>query len=204
MTIFPAYAASFELYPKSGEAFQHLSPLLDKIESVNFVLSISDPRVNQGQMISTFDAELENKILSLGASLFDFIMPAAIPQEHDFAFSYSGQKVAVEIEKANREKILRDFLKCHMYLQLGADLTIVVLPKNYSHKLGSWNLFEFGVQRYNECLTFGFGTPESLGRILLLGFEQFCATTNELMTKRIRDRMRKESIKEFEGLHRES
>ena len=196
MKIFPAYAANFELYPKDGEASQHLTPLLDNIKKVDFVLSVSDPNVNQGQMTSTFDAELEKRILDFGASSIDFKLPPTIPQELDFAFSYGGYKVAVEIEKANREKILRDFLKCHMYLLSGANFTLVVLPKNYPHKHGVWNLFEFGVQRYKECLAYGFGTPGSLGRILLLGFEQVCGTTNETLSSKNRDRIRKEALEQ--------
>lgn len=194
MTVFPAYAANFELYPKASEAHQHLAPLLNSIVRVEFVLCVADPNSNQGQMASTFDAELEKSIMCLGASPIDFKLPATIPQELDFAFSYVGYKVAVEIEKANREKILRDFLKCHMYLHSGADFTLVALPINYPHKHGVWNLFEFGVQRYKECLAYGFGTPDSLGRILLLGFEQFCGTTNGSLSCKSRDRMRQEAL----------
>lgn len=102
MTIFPAFASNFKLYPKDGTAAQHLAPELGNIKKVDFFLSVVDPKVNQGQMVSTFDAELEKSILVLGASAIDFRLPAAIPQEHDFAFSFAGQKVAVEIEKANR------------------------------------------------------------------------------------------------------
>lgn len=194
MKVFPAYAANFELYPKDGEAYQHLAPLLGNIKRVDFALSVVDPKVNQGQMVSTFDVELEKSIIGLGASSNDFRLPPIIPQKLDFAFSYDGLKVAVEIEKANKEKILRDFLKCHMYLHFGVDFTLVVLPINYPHKLSVWNLFEFGVQRYKECLAFGFGTPKSLGRILLMGFEQVCGTTNIALSCKSRDRMRQEAL----------
>jgi len=194
MTIFPAYAGNFNMYPGDGEAYLHLAPLLDNIKRINFVLSVADPKVNQGQMVSTFDAELEKSIIALGASSINFKLPEPIPQELDFAFSFDGKKVAVEIEKANREKILRDFLKCHMYLHSGADFTLVVLLKNYPHKHGVWNLFEFGVQRYKECLAYGFGTPESLGRILILGFDQFDGKTGELLSSRTRERMRKQAL----------
>jgi len=34
------------------------------------------------------------------------------------------------------------------------------------------------VRRFQECLTYGFGRADTLGRILLLGFEQFDASTN--------------------------
>lgn len=193
MTIFPAYAANFELFPSVGEAIPHLSPLLGRLKRVDFVLRVADPSVNQGQMDSSFDEGLEKGILALGASPFDFRLPRGIPQELDFAFAFAGYKVAVEIEKANREKILRDILKCHMYLHSGADFALVVLPMNYPHKHGVWNLFEFGVQRFKECMAYGFGTPEKLGRILMLGYQQFEASTNELLSTKTRQRMRQQA-----------
>lgn len=144
-------------------------------------------------MVSDFDDELEKTLLTLGASPFHLRLSSEIPQELDFAFVFGGRVVAVEIEKANREKILRDILKCHMYLHSGADFAIVVLPKNYPHTHGVWDLFEFGVQRFNECKTYGFGTADKFGRILLLGFEQFAASTNEPLSKKTRQEMRKEA-----------
>jgi hypothetical protein len=193
MTTFHAYAANFELYPNEGEAFRHLSPLIGGLKRINFSLRVDDPSVNQGQMVSDFDGELEKTLLTLGASPFDLRLSSEIPQELDFALVFGARVVAVEIEKANREKILRDILKCHMYLHSGADFAIVVLPKNYPHTHGVWDLFEFGVQRFNECKTYGFGTADKLGRILLLGFEQFAASTNEPLSQKTRQEMRKEA-----------
>ena len=91
------------------------------------------------------------------------------------------------------EKILRDILKCHIYMSAGADFALIGLPKNYPHTHGFWNLFEFGVQRFTECKTYGFGTPDKLGRILLLGYEQFIASTDEPLSSQTRQKMRKES-----------
>lgn len=190
MTNFPAYASNFEIYPRDGDVFQKLSPLLQKLNRVEFTLRVNDPTVNQGQMDSDFDTELEKAFLANGAMPLVLPLPENIPQELDFAFSFSGKSVAVEIEKANREKILRDILKCHMYLHAGADFALVALPKNYSHKHGVWNLFAFGVGRFSECATYGFGTADKLGRILLLGFEQFDALTNKPLSKLTRLEMR--------------
>src|ERR1022692_17269 len=190
MTTFPAYAANFSLHPQDNEAFRLLSPMLSRLQRVDFVLRVENPAVNQGQMASDFDSKLEAALLASGATPHSLQLPPGVPQELDFAFTFAGKKVAVEIEKANREKILRDMLKCHMYLHAGADFALVALPVNYSHKHGVWNLFEFGVERYDECRTYGFGTPDKLGCILLLGFEQFDAGTNETLCKKTRLRMR--------------
>ncbi len=190
MSTFPAYAANFELHPKEGEAARHLAPLVNGLGRIDFAFRVDDPTVNQGQMDSDFDARLEAALRSRGATPMNLALPVGVPQESDFAFTFGGRTVAVEIEKANREKILRDFLKCHIYLHAGAHFAVVVLPRNYAHKHGEWNLFQFGVERYDECRTYGFGLPDKLGRIALLGFDQHEAFTNRLLTKAIREQWR--------------
>ncbi len=190
MTTFPAYADNFEIYPKDGEAARHLAPLFGGLSRIDFSLSVDDPKVNQGQLASSFDTALETALRAGGTTPFKLPLPPDVPQELDFAFAFGGRTVAVEIEKANREKILRDFLKCHIYLHVGAHFAVVALPRNYAHKHGVWDLFEFGMERYNECRTYGFGTAVNLGRILLLGFDQREAATNRLLSKAIREEMR--------------
>jgi hypothetical protein len=190
MTTFPAYATNFALHPEEGEATRHLAPLVKNLGRLNFVYRVADPRANQGQMDSDFDARLEGAFASCGAVPFHLTLPAGVPQELDFAFGFGGGTVAVEIEKSNREKILRDLLKCHIYLRAGAQFALVVLPRNYAHKHGEWNLFKFGVERYDECRAYAFGSPDTLGRIALLGFDQYEAAKNRPMTKAIREEMR--------------
>jgi hypothetical protein len=193
MMTFAAYATRFQLFPETGEAFDHLSPLVRQIQRVEFALRVANPNVNQGQMDSDFDARLEDAFTAGGGQRHHLALPRGILQELDFAFSYAGKSVAVEIEKSNREKILRDILKCHMYLHAGADFALIVLPLNYPHKLGVWNLFDFGVQRLNECRAYGFGTPDRLGRIALLGFTQHEVATDAPLSTLTRQRMRLES-----------
>ena len=168
-----AYCSSIELYPTDNLAYESLNKILLGIDRFDFVCYIHDPNINQGQMTSDLDERLEQAVLSQGAASHRLDLPPEIPQQLDFAFRYNDSVVAVEVERTNREKILRDILKAHMYLNSGADYALLALPKNYSHRHGVWNLYEFGVQRFRECRTYGFGTEERLGRILLLGFEQF-------------------------------
>jgi hypothetical protein len=199
MTTFPVYATNFELHPRDGEAAQSLSPLLNGLGRIDFAFTVADASVNQGQTACDFDCALERALLARGATTFTLPLPRSVPQELDFAFSFLGRTVAVEIEKANREKILRDILKCHIYLHAGADFAVVALPRNYPHKHGVWNLFEFGVERYNECRTYGFGTAETLGKIALLGFDQFDAATNRLLSKATRAAMRLQAAAPMEA-----
>jgi hypothetical protein len=191
VTTFPAYASNFEFCPQDGDAWQHLAPLFAEVKRVDFQFHVADPSVNQGQMTADFDERLENALHAAGAELFHLKLHRDIPQELDFAFSYQGKTVAVEIEKANREKILRDLLKSHMYLNSGADFALIVLPRNYPHTHGIWDLFAFGAARYQECLKYGLGTPVTLGRILLVGYTQYDGQTGDKISTVTRLRMRK-------------
>jgi hypothetical protein len=194
MITFPAYAEAFEVYPEEGEAFEHLAALLRGLKRVDFTLRVDAPAVNQGQMDSDFDEALKKELLAAGAQSLE--LKLGIPQKHDFAFTYRERTVAVEIEKANREKILRDVLKCHMYLHAGVDFAIIGLPKNYPHTRDVWNLYRFGVERLSECKTYGFGMADKLGRILLLGFNQHEASSNRLLCKVTRQEMRTQAAAE--------
>jgi hypothetical protein len=84
MITFAAYASAFELFPKDGEAFEHLSPLLHGLKRVEFALRVDDPSVNQGQMASDFDEALEQALLAAGAQPFDLKLLPHITQEYDF------------------------------------------------------------------------------------------------------------------------
>lgn len=193
MKVFHAYAANFELFPDNTDVFRHLSPLLHQLTRVDFTLRVENPSANQGQMASSFDGELERALHSLGARQYQLRLPEGIPQEFDFAFEYEARSVAVEIEKSNREKILRDILKCHMYMYAGVDYTLVGLPRNYAHSRGIWDLYGFGVQRLKECINYGFGTLDKLGRILLFGFTQYDAASNKQLSSLIRQQIRKKA-----------
>jgi hypothetical protein len=56
MTDFPAYAADFQLRPRSGTTFSHLSPLFRGLRRVDFTLQVVDPHVNEGQILKTIRA----------------------------------------------------------------------------------------------------------------------------------------------------
>jgi hypothetical protein len=93
--------------------------------------------------------------------------------------------VVVEVEKANREKILYDFLKFHMYLQNGADLGLLFLPKNYSHRSGEWDLFDCGKTRHQQARDYGFGSQSILDRILIVGYQQ-CTIEGVPLDRKVR------------------
>lgn len=112
-------------------------------------------------------------LLAHGGQAAELDLPPEVVKEYVFAFSFAKKLVVAEVEKANRDKILYDFLKFHMYLRHGADFALLILPKNYSHRGGEWNLFDWGTTRYKQSLEFGFGSPSIFQRILVIGYEQF-------------------------------
>ena len=197
MMDFPVYASHFQLFPPEGKAYNHLQNLLTSLERIDFTLQVKDPSKNSGQMISDFDLQLQKVLLSHGAVNFNLPLPPDIRQELDFTITYQGSSVAVEIEKTNKEKILRDILKCHMYLYYAADYSLVVLPTNYPHKHGIWDLFRFGSEAFTQCKQYGFGTSDKLERIILLGYTQFDASTQKSLDTDIRQQMRETAKKTY-------
>lgn len=176
-------ARHFELFPKDSTAYRELRPLLVACKEVRFPYSIGDR--NSNQFTLEFDDKLKAQLITCGAVEAQFEMPAEIKKEYDFAFSFAGKLVVVEVEKANREKILYDYLKFHMYLKSGADFSILFLTKNYAHRLGEWDLFDWSVKRYRQCLEFGFGNSQLFDRMLLVGYEQ-CTVEGIALSSNVR------------------
>lgn len=179
-------ARRFEVYPATSSAFGALRPLLERCDEVRFSGRIGEK--NNNQITLDFDDRLRDTFCGYGAIETELSLPDGVAKEYDFAFDFAGHRVAVEVEKANREKILYDILKCHMYLSGDAAFALLVLPKNYPHRHGEWDLFATGVARYRQCLDCGFGTPETFDRILIVGYEQATAD-GERLTGQVRSRL---------------
>lgn len=81
--------------------------------------------------------------------------------------------VTVEIEKSNKKTIWFDFMK--LTLLIGrqiADYGILVVPRNYAHKNGIWDLF-FEARYYRYCLAkFAKVDEELLSKIAIIGYTQ--------------------------------
>ncbi len=148
-----------------------LSPMVSQLGEVRFTGRVGAK--NSGQCDFDLDDRLAEHIHGLaGVAGADLSMPG-IQKRFDFAFTWSGKHVVVEVEKANWEKVLYDFLKAHIYFSRGADFVVVFVPKNYVHSGKSpTNTFRVARQRYDQCVEHGFGSREIFGRILLVGYEQ--------------------------------
>ena len=163
-------ARAFECHPTASTGYSVVAPLVDRLGDVPFTGRISEK--NSGQWDSDLDDRLAECFWSMrGNRRLDFNAPD-FQKKCDFAFVRNGTSVVVEVEKANWEKVLYDFLKAHIYFAYGADVVVVFAPKNYVHSARSpTNTFAKARQRYDHCIQFEFGTVEKLGRILLVGYE---------------------------------
>jgi len=176
-------ARNFECFPATSPACEVLRPVLRQCAEVKFPFRISER--NSNQFTFDFDAHLKSRLIACGAVEADLALPREITKEYDFVFSVGDKKVVAEVEKANWNKILYDFLKFHMYFQHGADFAALFLPKNWPHAHGEENLFEIGSIRYQQCVQFGFGTRVLFDRIALVGYEQY-TVENVLLTSLVR------------------
>lgn len=189
-------ARNFSWYPDTSLACQTLSPLLSKLGEVRFPYAIGER--NSNQFTFKFDSCLKARLLAIGAVETKLVLPKEIKKEQDFVFSFGSKKIVVEVEKSNREKILYDFMKFHIYFGADALFALLFLPNNWAHSGGEIDLFAEGKKHYQHCLKFGFGTPDSLGRILLVGYQQFTVegklVTSEIRRSLIADRKRAATI----------
>jgi hypothetical protein len=85
----------------------------------------------------------------------------------------SGTIVVVEIEKANREKILRDIVKMLLFFEANqADLAALVCPRNYVHSGGVWKVFDTAHQVLRAFVRVTQLPESKANRLALIGFTQ--------------------------------
>ena len=179
-------AQNFEAYPLDSRAYRNLWPLLEQCRKLHFTGQIGEK--NNNQITLDFDKRFAAMLVDHGATKIGLTLSMGVEQDYDFAFDYNRKRVAVEVEKSNREKILYDILKSHIYLKEDADFAMLVLPKNYAHRHGEWDLFDMGKERYKLCLNYNFGQRENFDRILLVGYEQ-TTSEGEPLTAQLRDKL---------------
>jgi hypothetical protein len=179
-------ARNFDWYPRGSPAAIALSPTLKRCSEVRFPFRIGER--NSNQFTFDFDTHLEAHVMRCGGESIKFSLPKSIKRAFDFVFTFKGKLVAAEVEKANKDKILYDFLKFHMYFRNKVDFGVLFLPKNWPHSNGEVNMFDNGIERYQRCVEFGLGARSGFDRILLVGYQQF-TTQGELFTKEVRKQL---------------
>jgi hypothetical protein len=84
-----------------------------------------------------------------------------------------GVAVAIEVEKSNKKTIWFDIIKILMLVEQHiADFGILLVPRNYAHKLGEWDLFR-EARFYRWCLLrFARVNPGLLSKLAIIGYTQ--------------------------------
>lgn len=171
---------SFDLSIKDIEAFelekgvnQQIVNLALALENLTYKLICNSPR-NSYQKESTLDTNIRNYLQSFGNGIINpKIDHCPINITYDFALRIGNSNVVFEIEKANKEKILYDFLKAHIYLDSNIDKFVIIAPKNWMHSLGYYDLFKTAKERLQLCYKYRMGDKMKLKNILVIGFNQY-------------------------------
>jgi hypothetical protein len=138
---------------------------------------------NSYQINFSFDRALEESLVASGlvCTPANLSMPGEIislvGRGADFKVECgpNRERAVVEIEKAQKEKILRDFVKLLLFLDEGsADCGLLICPRNYAHGTGNglWHVFDTARQ-VTQALVRAAEIPErKADRIALIGYTQ--------------------------------
>ena len=160
---------NIEVYPPSFTD-QNLISEIKKLEGNSYSLFCKSPH-NSFQLDSNFDLRAKEILISNGAidSSFNCQEESMFA---DFTLSISDKKIVFEAEKSDKEKILYDFLKFHVYITSGADGAVLICPHNWPHAKGTYKLFSLAKERFDLCRKYGMINSSCLDKILLVGFSQ--------------------------------
>lgn len=145
---------------------------LRKLEGLEYRFRCRGPR-NGYQLDSTFDIAAKAQLLGSGCQQISFVPNCHVSIDFDFVLDIHGDKIVFEIEKANKEKLLYDFLKMHVYLHHSEiSAAVLIVPLNWAHSSGVQDLFSFARERFDLCKTYGMIDPQKAQRMLIVGAPQ--------------------------------
>ncbi len=171
--LFPMTIGEVRFHPPSFSQDKVLTALR-QLEGVEYTLACRSTS-NSHQLNSDFDVVLKNRLVESGFSELSFAPKCGPSIDFDFALDIQGDKVVFEIEKANKEKILWDILKMHVYLEQADIATaVLIVPVNWAHSGGTEPMFSLAQERFDLCQEFGMRDTAKMQRMLLVGFTQCC------------------------------
>ena len=175
--------------------------MVEATQGLSFHGVIKSP-VNSYQIdISDFDSQWIKKATTIGyrvSPLPNLRELGGIPNiKPDAILTQNNVNIAVEIEKSNEKTIWFDFIKLLMLIdQKMAHFGLLVLPRNYAFRTGTWNLFD-EARYYRWCLArFAKVDTGSLSRLAIIGYTQEVYTSsgwallNDSTVKTIKERAR--------------
>ncbi|EMA8957704.1 hypothetical protein KW489_18120 [Vibrio fluvialis] len=147
-----------------------------ELEDLAFEVTVKD--TNSRQLDSNIDHVVERKLSESAVKVFskkDRVITTNSEKigELDIAFeAKNGQTYFIEIEKTNKKTIWFDYVKLLTLIQANeGSCGIIICPKNYAHKVGTWNLFKEAVA-YKSHLARVFQSS-SLERVYVIGYTQY-------------------------------
>ena len=150
--------------------------IADQLEGVVFDIMIKE--TNSRQLDSNLDHMVEQKLSRIASRIFSkkerlIKTDSKKVGELDIAFeANNGDTYFIEIEKSNKKTIWFDYIKLLTLIQDHSDsYGIILCPKNYAHKVGTWNLFREAIA-YKSHLTRVFKSS-SLDRVYVIGYTQY-------------------------------
>lgn len=179
---FRSVGASVERFPKgcaeNEAAFEGLAKIVDGLQYEGYILSPS----NSYQVGLTFDHRIVEQVRLLQRQCTsEPLLKApreiaqAVGRNADLLLQVpeTGGMIVVEIEKANKEKILRDIVKMLLFLDGGqADLAALICPRNYAHAGGVWRVFDTAHQVLQSFIRVTELSDSKAKRLALIGFTQ--------------------------------
>lgn len=153
-----------------------IADVIKATEGMHFNGTIKSPS-NSYQINLNFDSTWIGKMNTVGwknKQIPTFEEISEIPNIKPDAFlTQDGTSVIFEIEKSNKKTIWFDFIKILMFIgQNNTDFGIIIVPRNYAHKIGVWDLFK-DARYYRSCLErFANVDTNLLSKIAIIGYTQ--------------------------------
>lgn len=162
-----------------GDTFKAIADQVEGLEYDGYIEGAS----NNYQINFSFDHALQEHLTSSGlpCSSAKLSMPdeiiSLVGRDADFKVECgpNRERVVVEIEKAQKEKILRDFVKLLLFLDEGsADCGLLICPRNYAHGTGGglWRVFDTARQVTQALVRAAEIPSRKADRIALIGYTQ--------------------------------
>jgi hypothetical protein len=189
------------------EAYLQLSKLVEGLRYQGYIRS----KKNSYQVNFNFDDKLHERACAEGQDCEN--APAlraprevagAVGRKADTLLrGRGGSALVVEVEKANREKILRDIVKMLLFFEaLQADLAVLVCPRNYVHRRGVWKVFATARQVLRAFVRVTELPEAKVKRLALIGFtkEVYCGGAWTVWDKAGREELQVRARKHFEAV----
>lgn len=169
----------FDNKPKEAghpnELLKFIDTMIVSTEELLFPCIISS-KANNYQIDVKLDSNWIDKIEKAGWRKININLkdlkniPNILP---DAFLNCNGVTVVIEIEKSNKKTIWFDFIKLLMLIRQNVSkFGILIVPRNYAHAKGVWDLFR-EARFYRRCLSEFAGVDESfLSKIAIIGYTQ--------------------------------